>query len=140
MNNRIFSEVKTEDQPNCNCQEKVSCPAEENCFHKELIYQFNLKENTTSDRVNYNGLTENIFKERLYKRRNSFKYESKVNSTEAILALDSYWSCQTTLERINKVEYLFNWNVSFFNIARLSHWQKVRPRFEMSSWKQVLPH
>ena len=90
MNNRIFSEVKTEGQPNCNCQEKVSCPAEENCFHKELIYQFNLKENTTSDRVNYNGLTENIFKERLYKRRNSFKYESKVNSTEAILALDSY--------------------------------------------------
>ena len=41
-----------------------------------------MKENTTSDGVNYNGLTENTFKDRFYKHRNSFKYESKANSTE----------------------------------------------------------
>ena len=41
-----------------------------------------MKENTTSDRVNYNGLTENTLKEQFYKHRSSFKYESKANSTE----------------------------------------------------------
>ena len=38
--------------------------------------------NTTSDRVNYNGLTKNIVKDRFYKHCNSFKYESKASSTE----------------------------------------------------------
>ena len=59
-----------------------TCPLETNCLDKELIYQCTLKENNTSDGVNYNGLTENTFKDRLYKQGNSVKYESKVNSTE----------------------------------------------------------
>ena len=58
--NRILSEEETQDQ----------------------LCQSNLKENTTSDGVNYNVLTENTFKDRFYKHRNSFKYESKANSTE----------------------------------------------------------
>ena len=41
-----------------------------------------MKENNTSNGVNYNCLTENTFKDRFYKYRNSFKYESKANSTE----------------------------------------------------------
>ena len=41
-----------------------------------------MKENTTSDGVNYNGLTENTFKDRFYKHRSSFKYGSNANSTE----------------------------------------------------------
>ena len=41
-----------------------------------------MKENTTSDGVNYNGLTENTFKDRFYKHCNSFKYESKANYTK----------------------------------------------------------
>ena len=32
--------------------------------------------------VNYIGVTENSFKDRLYKHRNSFKHENKINSTE----------------------------------------------------------
>ena len=60
-NNRILPEEKTQDQS------KIRCT---------------LKENTPSDGVNYNGLTENTFKDRFYKHRNSFKYESKANSTE----------------------------------------------------------
>ena len=53
-----------------------------NCLGKKLIYKCNLKENTTSDGVNYNFLTENTFKDRFYKHSNSFKYESQANSTE----------------------------------------------------------
>ena len=41
-----------------------------------------LKKNTVSDGDNYNGLTENTFKDRFYKHRNSFNYESKANSTK----------------------------------------------------------
>ena len=81
-NNRILSEEKTQDQPKCNCQQKDTCPLEGPCLEKELIYQCILKENTTSGRVTYNGLTENSFKDQFYKHRSSFKYESKANSTE----------------------------------------------------------
>ena len=80
--NRILSEEKTQNQQKCNCRQKSTCPLEGNCLYEELIYQCTLKENATSDGVNYNGLTENTFKDRFYKHRNSFKYESKVNSTE----------------------------------------------------------
>ena len=81
-NNRILSEEKTQDQPKCNCRQKDTCPLEGHCLDQELIYRCILKENTTSDGVTYNGLTENTFKDRFYKHRNSFKYESKANSTE----------------------------------------------------------
>ena len=109
-NNRILS---TEDQLKCNCRQKDACPLEGNCLDKELIYQCNLKGNTTSDGVNYNGLTDNTFRDRFYKHHNSFKYEIKTNSTELSKhfwekkrqwktnnALVSYWSCQTISERV----------------------------------------
>ena len=56
-NNRILSEEKTQDQPKCNCRQKDNYPLERHFLDKELIYRCTLKENTTSDRVNYNGLT-----------------------------------------------------------------------------------
>ena len=77
-NSRILSEEKTQEQPKCNCRQKDTCPLEGHCLDKELIYQCTLKENT----ISYNGLTENTFKDRFQKHRNSFKYESKANSTE----------------------------------------------------------
>ena len=81
-NNIILSEGKIEDQPKCNCWHEDTCLLEGHCLDKELIYQCILKENTTSDGVNYNGLTENTFKDRFYKHRNSFRYEGKANSAE----------------------------------------------------------
>ena len=81
-NHRIFSEEKTQDQPKCNCRQKDTCPLEGHCLDQELIYRCIFKENTTSDEVTYNGLTENTFKDRFYKHCNSFKNESKTNSTE----------------------------------------------------------
>ena len=80
--NRYLSEKKIQDQPKCNYQQKDTCPLEGHCLDKELIYQCILKENTTSDGVAYNNLTENAFKDRFYKHHNSFKYESKANITE----------------------------------------------------------
>ena len=81
-NNRILSEEKTQDQPKCNCRQKDTCLLGGHCLDKELIYRCILKENTTTDGVNYNGLTDNTFKDRFYKHCNSFKYKGKANSTE----------------------------------------------------------
>ena len=64
QNHRILSEEKTQDQPKCNCRQKDTCPLEGHCLDKELICRCILKENTTSDRVNYNSFTENSFKYR----------------------------------------------------------------------------
>ena len=47
---------------------------------KHVIYNANVR--TGDDESNYIGVTENSFKDRLYKHRNSFKYENKINSTE----------------------------------------------------------
>ena len=62
-NNIMFSEENSLDQPKRNCRQKDTCPLEGNCLDKELIYQYNLKVNTTRDEVNFNGLTENIFRD-----------------------------------------------------------------------------
>ena len=81
-NNRILSKEKTQDQPKCNCRQKDTCPLEGKFLDKELIYHYILKKNITSDGVNYNGLTENTFKDQLHKHRSSFKYKSGAISTE----------------------------------------------------------
>ena len=41
-----------------------------------------MKKNSTSDGVNYNGLTKSTVKDRFCKHRNSFKCESEANSIE----------------------------------------------------------
>ena len=67
----------------CNCTDKTSCPLKGTCQYKNLIYSCtfstpDLKQN----HPHYIGLTEHTFKDRLYKDNNSFKYESRRNSTE----------------------------------------------------------
>ena len=64
----MLSEEKTQDQLKCNCRRKDTCPLAGHCLDKELIYRCILKKNTTSDGVNYNGLTENTLKDRFYKQ------------------------------------------------------------------------
>ena len=84
-NDRILFEKKTEDQLKSNCRKKDTCPLKGHCLDKELMYRCILKENTTSDGVTYNGLTENTFKDPFYKYCNSFKYKSKDESKSEIL-------------------------------------------------------
>ena len=46
------------------------------------MYQGKVSANNTDNVASYTGVTENTFKDRLYKHRNSFRYESKTNSSE----------------------------------------------------------
>ena len=51
-------------------------------MEKHVIYNANVTVGDNDDGWNYIGVTENSFKDRFYKHRNSFKYENKINSTE----------------------------------------------------------
>ena len=67
----------------CHCRVKASCPLDGNFLQTSLVYI--CKEATrkiTNNYPHYIGLTENTFKNRLYKHKNSFRYESKKNATE----------------------------------------------------------
>ena len=66
----------------CNCRQKASCPLNGKCLDRSIIYLCNVKATPTDEGKSYIGLTENTFKNRWYQHRNSFKYESKANSTE----------------------------------------------------------
>ena len=66
-----------------NCRVKASCPLDGNCLQTSLVYicQAATPE-LTDDYPHYIGLTENTFKDRFYKHKKSFRYESKKNATE----------------------------------------------------------
>ena len=76
--------LREQEKPSpCNCRDKNSCPLNGNCQHKNLVYSCKVSTpNINSNHPHYFGLTEYTFKDRLYKHRNSFKYESKRNATE----------------------------------------------------------
>ena len=52
-------------------------------MQSSLVYIFKADTpNIIENHLHYIGLTENTFKERFYKHKNSFKYESKRNATK----------------------------------------------------------
>ena len=67
----------------CNCREKTYCSLHGNSQHKNLVYSCKvLTSDIKQNHPHYIGLTEHTFKDRHYKHNNSFKYESKRDSTE----------------------------------------------------------
>ena len=83
-NKKIINDniVKPTTQP-CNCHTKTSCPLHGECLQSSLVYICKaMTSNNTDNHPHYIGLTENTFKDRSYKHRNSFKYDSKRNATE----------------------------------------------------------
>ena len=81
-NKQVISNKPDNTGSKCNCHRKENCPMDGKCLLRNLVYNANVRENQRDDGPNYHGVTENSFKDRLYKHRNSFKYESKANSTE----------------------------------------------------------
>ena len=70
------------EKPPCNCRDKTSCPLKGSCQHKNIVFSCKVSSpDLKQSHPHYIGLTEHTFKDRLYKH-NSFKCESKRNSTE----------------------------------------------------------
>jgi hypothetical protein len=81
-NKKILSNISSQIAPTCNCRQITQCSLQGMCLSRNIIYICNVKTSTQDNGVNYIGLTEHTFKDRWYKHKNSFQYESKANSTE----------------------------------------------------------
>ena len=69
--------------PTCNCCLITSCSLNGDCLKSSLGYICKADTpNIIENPPHYIGLTKNTFKDRFYKHKNSFKYESKRNSME----------------------------------------------------------
>ena len=84
----------TSPRPYCNCRVKESCPLNGDCL------QYSVRE---EDLEHYIGFTKNTFKDRLYKQKSSFKYETKKNNTEL--------SNQVWDKKRDKQEISFKWHI-----------------------------
>ena len=66
-----------------NCCSRTSCPLNGDCLQSSFVYIFKAdKPNVIGNHPHYIDLTENTCKDRFYKHKNLFKYESKRNATE----------------------------------------------------------
>ena len=70
----------TTEKGTCNCRNKTLCPLSNNCLQSSLVYEATLT--TKNDVFTYLGIAGNSFKERYNGHTNSFRQESKRNSTE----------------------------------------------------------
>ena len=79
----IKNNIPKTSAPTCKCRSKTSCPLDCGCLQRSLVY---ICKADTPDIIenhpHYIGLTENTLKDRFYKHKNSFKYESKRNVAE----------------------------------------------------------
>ena len=68
----------------CNCRVKASCPLDDNCLQSSLVYicKAAVPKITNDYPLLHFGLTKKTFKDRLYKHKNSLRYESKKNANE----------------------------------------------------------
>ena len=67
----------------CNCRNKDECPLNGNCLDKNVVYQAKVSVINRNQQVsNYVGVTENEWKDRSYKHKNSFKDRKKRNDTQ----------------------------------------------------------
>ena len=118
-----------QDKPSpCSCGDKTSCPLKGSCQHKNLVYSYNVS--TTELKQNHPlciGLTEHSFKDRLYKHNNSFKYESKRDSTE----LSNFiWG-----KKKKKIDVDFDWsileNAKPYSLASKKYMLCLREKFHI---------
>ena len=84
MNGHAKTKLNEQEKPSPgNCSDKTSCPLNGSCQHKNDVYSCKvLTSNIKQNNPYYIGPTEHTFNDRLYKHNNSFKYDSKRDSTE----------------------------------------------------------
>ena len=85
----------------CNCKNNSMCPLNGNCLKKSIVYKATLS-TTDNDRYYY-GLCETTFKSRYYNHKQSFKNNSKRNSTELSKAV---WNLKE-----NNIDYNLYWTI-----------------------------
>ena len=80
-NRNVLENTITSRLYGCNCRRKDECPLRGNCLDRNVIYRAKVSA-ANSGEAHYIGITENDWKDRSYKHRNSFTDPNKRSSTQ----------------------------------------------------------
>ena len=83
-NTRIIRKSQPQDisAENCNCRNKHTCPLQNKCMSKDIVYKATILTGNTQDTKHYIGMTSNTFKERYRNHIKSFTHKKYSNETE----------------------------------------------------------
>ena len=78
-NTRIIRKSQPQDisTENCNCRNKHTCPLQNKCMRKDIVYKATILTGNTQDTKHYIGMTSNTFKER-YRNHKKKVYHLKI--------------------------------------------------------------
>ena len=66
----------------CNCRSKTDCPLDNKCLTPKIVYQADVRNDTTDERKFYLRVSETPFKERFRNYKKEFTHKKYRNSTE----------------------------------------------------------
>ena len=103
-NKKVLSEpVQPEDNPDCNCRNKATCPLNGKCQQSDVVYQCHIQSSIDDAGKYYIGLTGNTFKSRWNTHKFTLNHEESTNHTQLS---NHYWD----LKR-NEVEPILSWEI-----------------------------
>ncbi len=87
----------------CTCRDKKTCPLQEKCMTKDIVYKATVTTSDTNSTKHYIGMTASTFKERYRNHIKSFNHKRYSNDTE----LSKYiWKLKD-----NKQDFDITWSV-----------------------------
>ncbi len=66
----------------CTCSDKNTCPLQEKCMTKDIVYKATITRSNTNSTKHYIGMTASTFKERYRNHIKSFNHKRYSNDTE----------------------------------------------------------
>ena len=83
-NKRIIrkSQPRVINTASCNCKNKETCPEQNKCMSKDIVYKATISTCCTNDTKHYIGMTLNTFKERFRNHIKSFTHKKYSDETE----------------------------------------------------------
>ncbi len=66
----------------CTCRDKKTCPLQEECMTKDIVYKATVTTSNTNSTKHYIGITASTFKERYRNHIKSFNHKRYSNDTE----------------------------------------------------------
>lgn len=79
--NTYESNSNNSERKKCNCKRGNTCPLDNNCLVKSVIYQATVKRKDNNECATYIGQTENSFKQRYNGHTSTFRNANQMNST-----------------------------------------------------------
>ena len=117
-NTRIIrkSQPQVTNTTSCNCRNKETCPLQNKCMSKDIVYKATISTCNTNDTKHYIGMTSNTFKERYRNHIKSFNHKKYSNETELSKHV---WHLKE-----NNTDYTIKWSIIKKILFRIREDQK----------------